>query len=196
MGFDETDILPFGGRLIEIDARPGALVPATYVPPFPVYPPETSWMRTTDSGLPCVVISETPRGSRLVYLAADIDRRYAKDNLPDHGRLLDNLIRWGLHGEDLLAVDGPGLIDCHLYRQPRRLILHLVNLTGPGAWRSPAEEVVPVGPLSIEVRQGFASKEPVARLLVSDTVTRTDRTESGIRFTVPSVGLHEVVVIE
>ena len=31
-----------------------------------------------------------------------------------------------------LAVHGPGLVDCHLYRQHKRLILHLVNLTNAG----------------------------------------------------------------
>jgi len=34
-----------------------------------------------------------------------------------------------------LSVEGPGPIDCHLYQQPGRLILHLVNLTGAGAAR-------------------------------------------------------------
>jgi hypothetical protein len=64
-----------------------------------------------------------------VDMPADIDRRFAKDNLPDHARLLENLVRWAADGAIPLEVAGPGLIDCHLYRQPGRMILHLVNLT-------------------------------------------------------------------
>lgn len=76
--------------------------------------------------------------ARVAYLAVDIDRRYAHTNLPDHGNLLANIVRWAVGDRIGLEVHGPGLIDCHLYRQSGRLILHLVNLTneGPGAGRS------------------------------------------------------------
>jgi hypothetical protein len=43
-GFDETDILPFGGWLGGLQAAAGAEVLATFIPSFPIYPPETSWM--------------------------------------------------------------------------------------------------------------------------------------------------------
>ena len=44
-GFDETDILPYGGTLAPLRVAAGSLVPLSFVPPFPTYPPETSWMR-------------------------------------------------------------------------------------------------------------------------------------------------------
>jgi len=195
-GFEETDILPFGGRLVEVEALRKDPVPATFIPPFPTYPPETSWMRTPDSGLPALVLNETMGGARLAYLAADLDRRFQRDNLPDHGKLLQNLVRWALRGSTLLSVDGPGLVDCHLYRQGNRVILHVVNLTGPGAWRVPAEEVVPVGPLAVTLQELPGSSAPRIRHLVSGKSERANANQSGCRFTIPSVGLHEVVVIE
>jgi hypothetical protein len=82
--------------------------------------------------------------SRVAYLAADLDRRYANENLPDHADLLANLARWVTADRIPLEVRGAGLIDCHLYRQPGRVILHLVNLTNPGAWRSPVDELISV----------------------------------------------------
>ena len=84
-------------------------------------------------------------------LPADLDRRYANENLPDHADLLANLIRWAA-GRIPLEVRGASMIDCHLYRQLGRVILHLVNLTNAGAWRAPVEELIPVGPLQVRVQ--------------------------------------------
>src|SRR5262249_43934721 len=41
-GFEETDILPFGGMLEDLKVDPAAKVLLTFVPSFPIYPPETS----------------------------------------------------------------------------------------------------------------------------------------------------------
>ena len=135
-GFEETDILPFGGVLESMRTDPGVTIPLTYVPPFPVYPPETAWMRQPKTDIAGLVLN-TPGKARVAYLAADLDRRYGRDNLPDHGNLLANLFRWAAGNRIPLEVRGAGLIDCHLYRQPGRLILHLVNLSNEGTWRSP-----------------------------------------------------------
>ncbi len=151
-GFDETDILPFGGLLDALRTDPGVVVPLTFVPPFPVQPPETAWMREPKTSVPALVLREVGNGSRIAYLPADIDRRFAKDNLPDHGNLLANLVRWASSEDIPLRVEGPGLIDCHLYRQAGRLILHLVNLTSAGTWRAAIDELIPVGPFHVRVR--------------------------------------------
>ena len=44
---------------------------------------------------------------------------------PTTANLLANIFRWAAADRIPLEVRGPGLIDCHLYRQPGRLILHL-----------------------------------------------------------------------
>ena len=49
-GFDETDILAFGGSLAPLRVEPSAIVPLTFIPPFPTYPPETAWMRRAEDG--------------------------------------------------------------------------------------------------------------------------------------------------
>ena len=65
-------------------------------------------------------------------------------------------------------ISGRGLLDCELYEQSGRLILHIVNLTSAGTWRAPVEELIPVGPLKVKVRlpHGIAPKS--ARALVSE----------------------------
>jgi hypothetical protein len=194
-GFEETDILPFGGTLEACRVDHGVTVPLTFIPAFPVYPPETSWMREPKTSVPALVINESRKG-RVAYLAADIDRRYGRDNLPDHAALLANIVRWAAGGRIPLEADGPGLIDCHLYRQPGRLILHMVNLTNAGAWRAPVEELIPVGPIAIKVALPQDVRGHAIRLLVSGAKTPVESRQNLAAFEVKSILDHEVIVIE
>jgi Hypothetical glycosyl hydrolase 6 len=194
-GFDETDILPFGGTLSPLRVASGAIVPLTFVPPFPTYPPETAWMRQPTTDIPGLVLSRHGR-ARVAYLPADIDRRYAREHLPDHAALLAKVVRWVADRPMPLVVEGPGLIDCHLYEQPGRLILHLVNLTSEATWRAPLDELIRVGPFTVTIRVPRGPARPAARLLVAGT-DRPVRVESGAAVVaLDSILDHEVIVIE
>jgi hypothetical protein len=194
-GFDETDILPFGGSLGSVRAEAGAAVLATFVPPFPIYPPESSWMRVPRTDIPALILPATKK-SRIAYMPADLDRRYARDNLPDHGDLLANLVRWAAGDTIPLAVHGHGLVDCHLYRQHNRLILHLVNLTNAGTWRAPVDELIPVGPLSVEVRTIEGLRVSKMKFLVSQRESSLIQKKDWAVFQVQSLVDHEVIVLE
>jgi hypothetical protein len=194
-GFDETDIIPFGGTLQPLKVDAGVAVPLTFVPEFPVYPPETAWMRETDSPIPGLVVSESPGGSRVAYLAADIDRRYFRELLPDHAGLLTNLVRWAGRDSIPLHVQGPGLIDCHLYQQQGKLILHLVNLTNSGTWRAPIDELIPIGPVQVKIKSPEGVPGRSARLLVSTGSTPVTARQGWAEFTVKSILDHEVIVL-
>ncbi|MBN1250260.1 MAG: beta-galactosidase [Anaerolineae bacterium] len=195
-GFEETDLMPFGGRLEDVDvvAR-DAVVPLTYVEPFPIYPPETAWMREPDSGDPGLVLREVAGMGRVAYLPASLDHAFGKTNLPDHGHLLANLVRWVARDRIPLNVVGPGLLDCHLYRQDGRLVLHLVNLSHPGTWRPPLHDLISVGPFEVAVKlPPDVAGERVECLVREQAVTAT--VEDGwVRFDVPWITDHEVVVV-
>jgi hypothetical protein len=193
-GFEETDILPFGGMLGALRTDPGAIVPLTFIPPFPVYPPETAWMRTPNTDIPGLVLNAGRKG-RVAFLAADIDRRFYRDNLPDHSRLLGNILRWLLDGRTPLEVRGPGLVDCHLYRQPGRLVLHMVNLTSSGTWRAPVEELIPLGPYTVRLRLPAGVRGAGARCLVAGTAAPIAVRAGWAEFPVPTIRDHEVVVV-
>lgn len=194
-GFDETDILPFGGMLEPLRTDAGAFVPLTFIPPFPVYPPETAWMREPRTNIPALILSTHAAGGHVAFMPADIDRRFAKDNLPDHGNLLANLARWASGDNITLRVEGPGLIDCHLYRQPGRLVLHLVNLTSAGTWRAPIDELIPVGPFKVSVRLSKDVRGGAVRFLVSPPAPKHAVKEGWCTFEVKSILDHEVAVI-
>jgi hypothetical protein len=194
-GFDDTDLIPFGGTLWPLDVEHGAIVPLTFVPEFPALPPETAWMREPDSGVPGLVVSESPAGSRVAYLAADLDRRYLRDLLPDHGNLLANLVRWASREPIPLRVQGAGLVDCHLYRQQNTLILHLVNLTSSGTWRAPIDELIRIGPLDVAVKLPKGVRAAKARLTVSTGTIPVHTNQGWARFSVKSILDHEMIFI-
>ena len=193
-GFDETDIIPFGGVLENLRIDPGAIVPLTFVPAFPVYPPETAWMRTPKTDIPGLILN-TAGGRRIAYLPADIDRRYGRTNLPDHANLLANIVRWAAADHTELEVHGPGLIDCFLYRQPGRLILHLVNLTNEGTWRGPLDELIPIGPIQVKVKVPQDVHGRSAEFLVSEAKPKPALQQGWVSFEVKSILDHEVIVI-
>lgn len=193
-GFDQTDILPFGGALLPLKTDAGVTVPLTYIPPFPIYPPETSWMRVEKTEIPGLILRAQAGGGKVAFMPADIDRRFAQGNLPDHGNLLANVLRW-LVGDSLpLRVIGPGLIDCHLYEQPGRLVLHILNLSNSASWRAPIDDLLPLPPVRIILRHpGSAFR--TARLLVAGREQPVRVNGQELEFETAPIPEHEVAVI-
>jgi hypothetical protein len=195
-GFEDTDVVALGSTLGPLRVDAGARVAATFVPPFPTYPPETAWMRVPSTDIPGIVLSERGSG-RVAYLPADLDRRYASEHLPDHARLLGNIARWAARGDLPLEFSGTGLIDSHLYEQPGRLILHLVNLTSEATWRAPLDELIRVGPFDVTVmHERLASAAGSVRLLVAGQTAKAALSNDRAAFRVNAIDDHEVVVIE
>ena len=92
-------------------------------------------------------------------------------------------------------VEGPGLIDCHLYHQSGRVVLHLVNLTSAGTWRQPVHELIPVGPLQIQVKLPANLHKRRAQLLVTRKSVTTGTAGGWSRLEVKTILDHEVIVI-
>ena len=151
-------------------------------------------MRTPQTDIPGLALS-THGEARVAYLAADLDRRFGRDNLPDHANLLANLCRWVSADRAPLDVRGPGLIDCHLYRQSGRLILHLVNLTNEGTWRAPLDELIPVGPLEVRVKLPEDVPGRGVQLLVSKGNADLSVKDGWAVFHLRLVADHELAVI-
>ncbi len=193
-GFDETDILPFGGMLGPLRTDPGAIVPMTFIPPFPVYPPETAWMREPRTNIPGLVLRAAGAG-HVAFVPADLDRRFARESLPDHGNLLANLVRWVSAGGIPISVEGRGLVDCNLYRQPGRLILHVVNLTSAGTWRAPIDELIPLGPFQVNVKLPEGVTGRSVQLLVAGGERTATVQQGRVAFEIASLIDHEVAVI-
>jgi hypothetical protein len=194
-GFSDTDILPFGGRIHRVEAGEQLQTVTTYIPSFPIYPPEFSWMREPSTDIPLILAGEHASGGRLCYMAGDIDRCYGRTHLPDLGDLLKNAVRWAAQDSLPVEIEGPGYLDCKLYRQSGRLILHLINLSGANTYPGYVEEFLPVGPITISVKlEDFVPKRVLCR--VSGLELTPDITQSHARFTIDSLVDHELLVLE
>ena len=194
-GFEETDILSFGGLLKDVKIDPGTEILMTFVPQFPVFPPEMAWMKEPKTNIPGLMIKKAEGGGNVAFIPADIDRQFGRYNLPDHGNLLANIIRWLDKDKIPLKVECAALLDCNIYRQKNRLILHIVNLTSAGTWRQPVDEYIPVGPVKIKVRLQDGIQGKTLRSLVSDKKLIPLQDNGWVKFVIDSVTDHEVVII-
>jgi hypothetical protein len=193
--FDETDILPFGGTLEPLRVDSGAKILATFIPPISMFPPEQVILSKPRADSPGLIVNEVNGHGRVAFLPADLDRRFCRDNLTDYANLLANLVHWAARDNFPLQVEGAGFVDCHLYQQKNKLILHLVNLTNAGTWRAPVDELMPVGPMSVRVKLPDGIHGHRIQLLVSKRPAHAKVNNGWTRFELPTILDHEVVVI-
>ncbi len=194
-GFEDTDILPFGGgiQLVESD---GTLEPVcSYIPPFPIYPPEFSWIREERENIAPVFAGTLATGSRVVYFAGDIDRCYGKELIPDHGDLLAGSIRWTSGNSIPITVKSRGHINVNFYKQGDNYIIHLVNLSGCNCPPGTCEETLPVGPVTVMFRVEYTGALKATLTVGKETVAIIG---DGNRksFMIDTLNDHEMIVIE
>ncbi len=197
-GFEKTDIIAFGGGFHETEST-GFLKPVCgYVPAFPIYPPEFSWIREYAPEEATIFAGTIPTGSKVVYFAADIDRCYGKERLPDHLTLIRNAIEFVSDGKVLLKVEGPGYLDCNIYVQHDyndRLVIHVVNLTACNVNPGYLDEFIPVGPINVFVPESLC-KGNTAKLRVSNQKIDLTKKDRMVIITIPQIVDHEMIVIE
>jgi hypothetical protein len=194
-GLEETDILPFGGELQNVEPLGFMQTAATYIPEFPIVPPELSWMRQPSTDKPAIAAGVHPAGGRIVYFAGDIDRCYGSSQIPDHGDLLANAVRWSSSEDIPVKISGPGYLCCKLYRQENRMILHILNLSGANGFPDYLEENFPVGPLHICIKTGGLPIK-TAVLRVAGKEFPTENRDGWASFVLDCLVDHEMILFE
>jgi hypothetical protein len=197
-GLDAADMIPFGGYLPVVTVDAGVQVLATFIPDFPIYPPETAWMRTPRTDLPAIAVRETAAGAKLVWFAADLDRCFARDDNAEHALLIANAVRWATGDRPVVALSGTrGSISPTLYGQGTRQVLHLNNRILFSRVPGRQTELIPVGPVEVRLPLRAGARPPaevdlrVAGKRVPAAVHGAD-----LVFTVEQVLDHEVAVID
>ena len=173
---------------------------AHMVPTFPTYPPEASYMQDGEhvSQYPALLAGETGYGGRVVYFAADYDRRYGDIFFPDFGDLLKNAILWALGTQNVdFTVQGRGELECKLFAQNNdtRWILHIINHSGTGKWPGSVEEIYPVGPEKVTVKVGNRKIEEV-RARSTDRAIAFAQDHGVVSFTLEEIADQELVIIQ
>ncbi len=191
------------GRIVNgvyrVDAEPREPIPdppLTLIPSYPDLPMEEVYPRREKTDIPGVYLRES-HGSRVVYFPWDIDRTFWEVLSVDHGRLLQNSIRWAGNGEESpVTVSGPGLLDVTVWRQKSSITVHMVNLTNPMTMKGPYRDLIPVGGQDVRVRLPEGRKPVNVKLLASDQSPDTREASGVLEVRVPSILVHEVLAID
>jgi hypothetical protein len=75
------------------------------------------------------------------------------------------------------------------------MILHLVNLTSAGTWRSPLDELIPIGPVQIRIKLSAGVSGRTAKRLVTTGAATVTVRQGWAELEVKSILDHEVLVI-
>jgi hypothetical protein len=168
--------------------------PLTLVPAYPDLPMEEVYPREPHTDIPGVFLSDAHRG-RVVYFPWDIDRTFWEILNVDHGTLLANAVRWATAEPALVEVEGPGVLDVTVWRQPLSMTVHLVNLTNPMLMKGPIRELIPVGEQIVHLRLPQGDRVRAVQLLKADLIPQYDVEGSLLTVRVPMVLDHEIVAI-
>jgi hypothetical protein len=126
----------------------------------------------------------------------DIDRTFWEVLCVDHLKLLRNTVLWANSEAPVVSVEGPGLLDVVVWRNPGSITVHLVNLTNPMAMKGPYRSFFPVGPHTVQISLASDLQPKKARLLAAEADVDLSRSGTVLTVRVPSILDHEVVAID
>jgi len=191
-GFTGTKVLPLSEYYIPLKAVANPVL--TVVPPYPAFPPEMVYPRTTHTDQPAIVLSENGK-SRRAYIPGDMDRSYWRSQDGDLSRLLVNTIRWMLNGSSPVTVDGEGVTELFAWKTGVGLALHILNYNNPNMLRGWMTRNYPIG--AQKVRFAVPEGTHVSRVLLLRGARNAPFIRKGnvIEFSVPQVVDYEVAAI-
>jgi hypothetical protein len=124
-----------------------------------------------------------------VYFTAG--QAYAKDKPAALRQFLHALAR-ELFPQPMVEVKGTD-VDVTVARNHGKLLVHLVNTSGPHATAGILSEIPPTGPLGLSIRH--PRKPASVTLAPSGQALAHSYRDGKIEFTVPAIALHEIVVV-
>ncbi|MCW3089454.1 MAG: hypothetical protein JWP81_523 [Ferruginibacter sp.] len=168
--------------------------PVTLIPTYPDLPMEDVYTRIPPTDTREVYLREVGKG-RVAYIPWDIDRSFWQYMALDHGKLLNNTIRWALNEEPVVTVKAPGLIETTAWRQKQSMTVHLVNLTNPMMMKGPFRELIPVtAEVSIKIPE--KAKVTGVHLLLSQKKPVYTIKNGNVLLTVPQISDHEIIALD
>jgi hypothetical protein len=195
-GIGHTAVIPMGGAFREIFPEAGVKTLATYIPPFPIYPPEFSWTAAPKTDKPVITEYGNRKGGAVIYAAWDLDAVYGRAALPDHGDLIANIVRYLLDGRTPIRVECDAYVDFKAYRQGDRLIIHLINGNHTGFAQGYAEKNIPVGPLRVKIT--LPGYKPAGARATEDgaELTMLRHAEGGCTLCLDRLAVHQLIIVE
>jgi hypothetical protein len=168
--------------------------PVTLVPTYPDLPMEDVYPRSGDTDIRELYLREVGKG-RVAYFPGDIDRTFWQIMSTDHGKLLQNTIRWALNEEPIVSVKCPGVLDVTMWRQEKSMTVHLVNLTNPMMMKGPFRELIPVD-AQVQIKVPSDLKVTGVKLLLRGEKVEYKIDDGTITVKIPKIEDHEVIGID
>ena len=191
-GFEETNWLPGAENRLPLQPVQDPLL--TVVPGFVRYPPELAYPPVSHTDEPAVTLREIG-SSRLVWFPGDIERTYWITGNGDLLRLLQNAIRWVLHDEQLVAVEGEGLVETFFWETDPGYALHLLNYNSPNAQHGWLLSSGSLGPQRVAVKLPSGTAVKTVELLRAQQSLPFEWANGRLQFTVPGMHEYEVAAI-
>jgi hypothetical protein len=191
-GYEGAARIIGGTRLLTVDASADAETPFLYVPDFPDLPMEEVYPRLDPQGA-AVIARQTPAGGRVVYIPWNIGEVFWEVLAPDHGRLIENAVRWALTATPAVVVSGKGVVDIAVCKKPGQTAVWLVNLTNPMMMKGPVRDVFPISNVSVSVAVPPGCAGASIKLLVSGLEITAPVADGRVAVVVPSIEAVEVV---
>ncbi len=154
----------------------------------------TGSLQTTDgiSIGPAASIARLGRGC-IAAVYADIGQVYSSDRSPAIRELVSDLAD-RLFQKPMVKVRGSGDVDVCLMRKDGRLLVNLINTSGPHQTAPVQEQIDPVGPLTVTIRLECKPRritlEPEGKRL------KYKYRDGEVSLDVPKVEIHSVIVVE
>ncbi|MCU1258333.1 MAG: Beta-galactosidase trimerization domain protein [Bryobacterales bacterium] len=195
-GFEDAPRIINGANRVKVKSTGKAgYSPLTLVPSYPDLPMEEVYARVPRTDIPGVYARQTG-GGRVVYFPCDIDRTFWEVLDVDHAKLLKNAVLWASNEEQPLQVSGPGVLDVSVWMQKSSMTIHLVNLTNPMMMKGPVREIIPAPAQKVRVRMPEGRRVTGAKLLVAGGGAAGRPMGNVMEFSIPGIGLHEVIAID
>ncbi len=168
--------------------------PVTLIPSYPDLPMEHVYPRIPETDIRGLYLNDHGT-SRIAYFPGDIDRTFWQIMSPDHGKLLQNTIRWALNEKPIIEANGPGIMDVTVWKQKSSMTAHLVNFTNPMMMKGPFTEFIPVdADVKIKIPEGEKVKD--VHLLVSQKECNYKIAENQIALSISQITDHEIIAID
>jgi hypothetical protein len=168
--------------------------PVTLIPTYPDLPMEDVYTRIPDTDIRELYLREMGKG-RIAYIPWDIDKTFWQYLTADHGKLLNNVIRWTLNEDPIVSVTGPGLIETTVWRQKDSMAVHLVNLTNPMMMKGPMRELIPVD-VAVSIKVPEKSKVTGVRLPMRQKDAQYSIKDGRLTLSVSQIFDHEIIGID
>jgi hypothetical protein len=110
-------------------------------------------------------------------------------------RLLHNTIRWALHDEHVIYVDGPGLVEMFCWETSPGYAVHLLNYNNPTAQHGWLRSVNPLGPQKVTMKLPPGIKVQSVELLKEEKNIPFAFQDQILQFTIASLNDYEVAAI-